>query len=390
MIIAKSNIESSSTLIDKGKLSTKLVFFVAGFGLSSWAPLVPFAKERLHADAATLGTILLFLGLGAAIGMPIAGMLSSKLGSRIVLLLGACGLILTLPLLAVISHSIILMLVLFIFGFSIGAIDVSANIHGTEVQDLAKKPLMSSFHGFYSIGGLVGVSCATFLIAMHVSIIVVTILCSVIIALCILAAFPKLLKTRPQQTQKLLVFPKGQVIIIGLLCLTIFLAEGALLDWGAILLSQVKNVQVEIAGIGYVCFALALTVSRFFGDNLVARFGEKQILLTGMILTGLGIVLIAFTESMIFVLASIILAGLAAGNVVPVLFSLAGKQRVMEVTHAISAISTLGYLGVLLGPAMIGYVAHFVGLNTSFYVLGILTLLSICLIPFTLSGNKST
>ncbi|WEH90975.1 MFS transporter (plasmid) [Acinetobacter soli] len=317
--------------------------------------------------------------------MPMASIFSNKFGCRKVTILASCGLVITLPLLAFLSTPVFFALALFFFGLSIGAIDVAANIHGTQVQTLAQTPLMSNFHGFYSIGGLVGVTFTTlFLAFIQSSVFFAALLTAFIILICmIVASFNFLPHQQPEEMPPLFVMPKGIVLIIGLLCLLVFLAEGAFLDWGAILLVQEKQVDLRIAGIGYVAFALALTISRFTGDKLVTRFGENKILFLGLFVTGIGLLLTALSSTMIFALLAISITGLAAGNLVPIIFSLTAKQTIMPVSNAISAVSFLGYLGVLLGPACIGYIAGFIGLNPTFYVLGGITIFSMMIVFFS-------
>lgn len=378
-----------STQVKQGKVASKFSFFIAGFALSSWAPLVPYAKQRLNADTQTLGTILLCLGLGAVIGMPLASVLATKVGCRKVIIISAIGLVITLPLLAYLSSLFIFACILFLFGLCIGVIDVTANIHGTQVQVLAQTPLMSSFHGFYSIGGLLGVSVITlFLAGVYNSVFAAAILSSIILIGCIFRANSNFLKKqKTTEISPLFVLPKGIVLVIGLICLVVFLAEGAYLDWGAILLVHDKNTDLSISGIGYVVFALALTVSRFTGDYLVSKIGEIRMLFIGLCLTAVGILLTAYSTNLVSVLIAIAVTGLAAGNLVPILFSLTAKQTVMPISHAISAVSFLGYLGVLLGPAMIGYIADIISLNTTFYVLGLVTMVITALVAM---GRKIT
>jgi MFS family permease len=360
--------------IGRGKLATRLAFFVAGFGLACWAPLVPFAKERIGADSAQLGTVLLCLGLGALIGMPAAGALSARIGSRIVTVAGGVGMALAMPVLALAPDAVTLGLSLLLLGLSLGAIDVGANVHGIEVQHAAGVPLMSGFHGLYSIGGFVGVSAMTAAIAFGVSIVPATIAAAGLILLCMLVATPRFFATRSQEEHPLIVVPKGIVVLIGLLALVTYLVEGAVLDWGALLLTQIKQVDVKIAGTGYTVFALAMTVARLVGDRFVARIGEKQSLIGGALLTSVGIAIVALADPLWLSLAGLAVAGFGAANVVPILFSLAGRQKVMAPTHAVAAAAALGYLGILLGPALIGYVAHAIGLVLSFMLLSILML----------------
>jgi len=348
------------------KRATQLSLFIAGFALSSWAPLVPFAQQRLGADAATLGSVLLCLGLGAVIGMPGAGGLGGGGGWEGAV--GAAGLLLAavLPLMAIASTAFTLGLCLLIFGAATGAIDVAANVHGTEVQRIARQPLMSGFHGLYSIGGLVGAAAMTAIIAAGATAAAATIAASLVIALCVLLAAPGFLTLPQAKKAPLLIVPRGIVVGIGLLAMVIFLAEGAMLDWGALLLSREKGVDQRFAGAGYSVFACAMTLIRFVGDRFVARVGERVVLIAGFLITAGGLALAAWSSNLAVVYPAIAFAGLAAGNVVPILFSLAGRQTAMPPSQAIAAASMLGYLGVLLGPAVLGYAAHAVGLVDAF------------------------
>lgn len=371
-----------------GKRSTRLAFFIAGFGLACWAPLIPFAQSRINADAATLGTLLLCLGLGAVVGMPVAGALSGKVGSRVVIICGAIGLAIALPLLAIVSTPTLIGMCLLVFGASIGGIDVAANIHGTEVQNAARIPLMSGFHGLYSIGGLAGAGGMTMLLAAGLNILVAAGLASAVIIACIARAIPGFFTRRERGTQPLLALPKGAVLVLGILALVIFLAEGAVLDWSALLLTQIKQVDVKVSGVGYAVFALTMVISRFIGDRAVSHFGERPMLIGGIVLTGVGIALTAFAQPVPVILLGLAIAGLAAGNVVPILFTLAGRQTIMPASHAIAATSILGYMGVLLGPAMIGYLANFIGLTMAFYALAVLLIVSLLLMPAVALPSK--
>lgn len=373
--------------VERGKKATKHSFFIAGFAIASWAPLVPYAQARLQADPATLGNILLCLGLGAVIGMPLARTLSGRLGARSIIVAAALSLVISLPLLAVLSHTWLLALCLLLFGAAIGAIDVAGNVHGAQVQHLADKPLMSSFHGFYSIGGLVGASGMTLGLASGLGTLTVTLLGAGIILISILCAASQFMPSHKEESHTVFIMPKGIVITIGLLVSVIFLAEGAMLDWSALLLTQTKALSLAYAGVGYAIFAITMTISRLLGERILARFGERCTLLAGMLGTGLGLMLAAFATPLWLVFVAMAVTGFAAGNLVPILFTLAARQKTMPIAHAIGAISILGYAGVLLGPALIGYLSHATGLMLAFASTGLLVLLCILAIARVLRSD---
>lgn len=377
------------TELTDAKLATRLAFFIAGFGLACWAPLVPFAQSRMQAEPALLGAVLLCLGLGALIGMPAAGGISAKAGSRMVIIMGAVGIVVALPLLALLSTPLGIGAALFLFGLSIGATDVAANIHGSEVQDRAGMPLMSGFHGFYSVGGLAGAVVMTLLIATGLHVFVASMIAIFTILICLSVIRNKFLRTVTVNDAPLFVLPKGKVIVVGLLAMVMFLAEGAMLDWGALLLIQEKSLPANIAGSGYVVFAVAMTLSRFVGDRLVSLAGERWILTLGVIFTAIGLLVISLSSSVAIVFSAIAIAGFAAGNVVPILFTRAGKQDSMAPSLAISAASMLGYLGVLMGPAAVGFIAHYTGLANAFCFLSALVMLFSLTIISIFSGKKT-
>lgn len=357
-----------------GKLATRLAFFLAGMGVSCWAPLVPYAKIKIGLNEADLGLLLLYLGIGSVIAMPLAGGMAAKFGSRRVILIAAAGIITVLPLLALASTSFCLAVALAIFGASLGAIDVAANIHGTEVEHREGVPLMSNFHGFYSIGGLAGSAAMTFLLMRQVSPLFATICASLFGLGCILVAAPRLLAAQPDHQAPFFVRPRGVVLVIGTLTFTVFLVEGAMLDWGAVLLHEARGMLASEAGIGYVLFSLAMTCGRLTGDRITSKWGGTRVLFHGAWITSAGLACIVFVPGTPLALLGFLVVGLGAANVVPVLYSATGKQTAMPKDLAISAVSIMGYSGILVGPAAIGFFAELTSLPITFGVLALLTL----------------
>jgi MFS family permease len=304
--------------------------------------------------------------------MPAAGWLAGRLGSSVVIIAGSIGLLAALPLLAVAPTSIALCAALFLFGLSLGAVDVAANVHGTEVQRRANEPLMSGFHGLYSVGGLIGAGAMTAALSSGLGVTTSTVIASVIILASIVFAASRFLATSAERSHTILTMPHGIVVLLGIMALLTFLVEGAVLDWGAILLAESKHVPVDNAGSGYAAFALAMTATRFVGDRFVGRAGNRAALALGAVLTCLGVAVVAWAENIALGLCGFGLAGIGAANIVPVLFTLAATQKVMPAGYAIAATSTLGYLGVFAGPAAIGHLASLTGLPIAFGALAVL------------------
>lgn len=351
------------------RLATRLAFLVAGFGISCWAPLVPFAKARLAVDDGVLGLLLLSLGIGSVLAMLLTGVMSARYGSRPIIIAGGLGLALVLPLLAVTSSPAALALALFAFGAALGSIDVAMNIHAVEVERAAARPLMSGFHALFSIGGFAGSALMTVLLSLQLSAFACTLICSVLILIAMVAAWPRLLRSAQVQEGPLFVLPHGSVLLLGLLGAITFLVEGAILDWGALLAIGAGLVSEAQGGAGYIVFSIAMTVGRLGGDAVVARIGDRTTLFWGSLVAITGFVVLLTAPVTAVAMAGFLLIGLGASNLVPVLFRRAARQTAMPTGLAVAAITTAGYAGVLVGPAGVGFVARVGGLPTAFWLL---------------------
>jgi MFS family permease len=351
--------------LSRAKLSTRLAFVAAGFGVACWAPLVPFAKTRCHLGDDTMGLVLLLLGAGSIVAMPLAANLSARFSSKPVVLSGGVGLALILPLLSIVSSPIALGVALFAFGASLGSLDVAMNLHAVDVERVSEKPLMSGFHALFSVGGFLGSGIVTALLSRGIALSASTILSSIVLVSLIVVALPRMLSNRERTKQPLFAIPRGVVLVIAIFAAISFLVEGALLDWSALLLVGEHLVSAAHGGLGYMIFSIAMTFSRFVGDGIVARFGNRFVLTLGGVIALLGPVAWIGLVSFVFV-------GLGAANIVPILFRLAGTQHTMPKGLAVAALTTAGYAGMLTGPAAIGFLSKGIGLHNAFWFLAAL------------------
>lgn len=366
------------------RLATRLSFLVAGFGMASWAPLVPFAKERLAVDDAVLGLLLLSLGIGSVVAMLATGILSARYGTKPIIIAGGIGLALALPLLVIAGTPVTLAMALLAFGAALGSIDVAMNIHAVEVERAAGQPLMSGFHALFSIGGFAGSAVMTALLSFHLGPLACALICSVLMLIAMALAWPRLLRRAQAQEGPLFVLPHGIVLLLALLAAVTFLIEGAMLDWGALLVIGKGLVSEAQGGIGYIVFSIAMTAGRLGGDAVVARIGDRTTLVGGSLLAVAGLAVLLLAPSAAVAIAGFLLIGLGASNLVPVLFRGAAMQTTMPTGLAVASITTAGYAGVLVGPAGIGFIAHAVGLPAAFWMLAAL----MCLV--TLSARAVT
>ena len=354
-------------------VATRLAFLVAGLGASAWAPLVPFAKLRTGLDEGGLGLLLLCLGLGSLVAMPLTGPLTARFGCRAVILSAGFVLILALPLLGLFADWRLMALALALFGAGLGILDVAMNIQAAQVEQQAGRAMMSFFHGMYSLGGIFGASGASLLIGMGLAplttALVVTGVCLILI---ILSRDGHLTRAQGHfATGPAFALPRGGVAFLGLVTGICFLAEGAVLDWSALFLMQERMAGPGLAGMGYATFAVAMTVARLTGDRLRSRLGEARLILLGGLVSALGFALALGMPQIWAALIGFFLVGLGAANIVPVLFSAAGRARSMTPHLAIAAITTMGYAGLLAGPAVLGLVARDLGLTTAFGLVGL-------------------
>nr|WP_310617997.1 MFS transporter [Pantoea cypripedii] len=353
--------------------STRTVFLINGLGMSAWAPLVPFARDRLHLTGSMLGALLLCLGIGSLAAMPITGKLVARHGCRRVMLCSTALVLLMLPLLATASQTGVMALALMLFGAGLGTLDVAMNYQAVEVEKAARRPMMSGFHAFFSLGGIIGAATVSLLMSAGLSPLAAVGVVMVVMVLLLLRSQPGMMTTRLHQPdQPWLVIPRGWVAFLGLLCFILFLAEGAVLDWGALLLLQSPEMPATWAGLGYAVFSVAMTLGRFTGDKIIQRCGRYPVMLGGALAAAAGMTLAVMIPWPGLALLAFLLVGFGLANTVPMLFNAAGNQHDMPSNLAISAMTTLGYAGILSGPALIGLISQWISLSGAFLLIALL------------------
>jgi MFS family permease len=354
------------------QMSTRIAFFIAGFGIAAWAPLVPYAKARAGLDEGTLGLLLLSLGVGSILAMPMAGILATRFGCRKVATGGTLLICAALPLLATVSSIPALIAALFLFGAGLGTVDSTVNLQAVIVERASGKTMMSGFHGMFSLGGIVGAAGVSALLGLGISPLGATLVVIVLLLAALLKAAPHLLPYGSESSGPAFAVPHGIVLFIGGMCFIVFLAEGAALDWSAVFLAQERGIDTAYAGLGYAAFALTMTVGRLTGDSIVRRLGATRVIVFGGLTAAAGLFLATFAPSWQAALVGYALLGAGCSNIVPVLYTAVGKQTVMPESVAVPAITTLGYAGILAGPAVIGFIAHGSSLSFAFGLMAVL------------------
>lgn len=373
--------------ITKAAFGTKAIFLVCGLAISSWAPMVPFAKDRLHLNDANLGLLLLVLGVGAISVMPLSGLFSNRYGSRKVIIFASFLMAVTLPLLLILKSVTWMTAALYVFGGAVGTVDVAMNAHGVQVQNIYGKSIMSSFHGLFSVGGLLGSLGLGALMKAGFEPLYAALTISTVLIVIVLSQYRSLL-TRDEEMQAIQKFSSDSnrgkdgswswlnvsVFFLGIMCFIIFLSEGAMLDWSAIFLKENRGIDPKLSGIGYAAFSIAMATMRLVGDKLVSRFNGKKVVVGGSLVAAGGIMIIVLSQSVILALPGFILLGVGAANIVPVLIGEGGRLKSVSALTAIPAITTMGYAGQLAGPALLGFIAHHFSLTTAFVLIAFLLL----------------
>ncbi|MES2312312.1 MAG: MFS transporter [Pseudomonadota bacterium] len=357
--------------------ATRLIFLTSGIGMASWAPMVPYAKARLGLDDADLGLVLLAFGGGSMVSMPLVGWLTHRYGNRKVISVAGLMLCVAIPLLAIVPNAPALAAVLLYFGAMLGAVDVAMNAHAVEVERRDGRALMSGFHGLFSIGGLAGAAIMSTLLALGLTLWASALAIALLLALIVLSQRSSLLPGVDDAAEWSAVFrlPRGLVLLLGVLCFVSFLAEGSMLDWSAVLLRDFRGFSAASAGIGYACFSVAMAAGRLAGDRVVERLGPVSAVRIGASTAAIGFLLAAMAPWPAASLSGFVLIGLGASNIVPVMFSAAGRLPGNPPAISIAAVTMLGYAGLLSGPALIGFMAHASNLPVALAVVAGLLLL---------------
>jgi len=339
---------------------------VVGFVAAAWACVVPFAKANTRLNEETLGLVLLCLGVGSLLAMPVAGALSTRFGCRAVLTAASLVACAALPLLVAVSSGQLLAVILFVFGAALGSADCVMNVQAVIVGRAGERPLLSGFHAFYSLGGLSGAASISILLMLGATPLESTLATVAVMVLAVWVAYPGLLPYGNPAEGPAFAFPRGVVFFLGALCFIVFLVEGSVLDWSAVFLTEHRRTGPGQSGFAFASFSLAMVLGRLIGDKVVANIGGRPVIAGGGLLAAGGIALATLASGREVALLGYALIGVGCSNIVPVLFTAVGRQKTMPQVVAVPAITTLGYAGILAGPAGIGFIAQHSSLSVAF------------------------
>ncbi len=364
--------------LNRGRFAVAAMFLTNGFLMGCFALQVPFLLPRHQITESTLGLMILALGLGAVTAMMFAGRVIARAGSRRAVILFAL-LVCPALILIVLSQSILFatlgMVALGAFG---GCMDVAMNANAVEVEKRMNRAIMSSSHGFWSLGGFIG-SLGGGLVIARTSPETHAIGASVLALAVVLVASRFLISEAPHPLvtagEKVRHWPRSAgIYLIGLLALFSMIPEGAAMDWGALYLTKTFDASVTASGLGFALFSGAMAAMRFIGDAVRNRFGAERTLRISALIGAAGVFGLSVAPTQGLVIACFFVAGIGIANTVPIAFSAAGNQPGISPGTGIALVTMMGYSGILLAPSAIGFAAEHVGYRITYFTVSLLLL----------------
>jgi MFS family permease len=351
------------------------IFLVNGAGMANWLTRVPAIKDTINGSKLEMSFVLLGPAIGAIISFPLTGYLLGKFGSRPLTIIMSLLTCVALAMISLGSSIPTFFIFLFLFGFCNAAMDVSMNAQAADVEAGLAKPIMSSFHGMFSVGGIIGAFLARFFAGQDIGLSVHLPSVAIVFFIAnIIAAF-YLLPTQPQASDApTFALPSKTVWIVGLVGFCALVGEGAMGDWSALYLRDTLGTTEGFATYGFAAFAIAMTIGRLVGDPLTHRFGAKNLVIAGGLLTAFGLAFGLLVNTIWSMLFGFFAVGLGLSVMFPIMVSIAAQQNPTNKGAAIASVATMGYTGFLLGPPMIGFVSHYTSLT---WGLGVVALLSL-------------
>ncbi|WP_439271964.1 MFS transporter [Pseudochrobactrum sp. HB0163] len=365
-------------------------FFANGFVTGSWALHIPLLMTRLGVSEGVFGFLILVFGLGALAAMSLCGSLLSRHGSDRVTRFFGAGVAVWLIIVAVTGSLFLVVPVLFLFGAMLGGMDVAMNSNAVAVEKALGRALMSSSHGFWSLGGFAGSGFGSFMLhyqgALSHAVVV-----SGIAGAIMLAALPRLVADRqPQNSEKIRFHLPAQPVIylIGMMALFAMVPEGAVLDWAAIYIQQAFDADLTTAGYGFAAFSATMALVRFLGDGVRNRFGAVRTFRVSVIIAAAGLLVSGLAPYAWVAILAFAVAGLGVANIVPIIFSAAGNQSGIHAGTALSLVTLMGYSGILVAPSLIGFVGGHMGFGPVYMVLALMLVVVFLLSPLTSAADQ--
>lgn len=370
-----SQIRTITTSPRNIRIANAIFFFISGFSYSAWAARIPTIKHNLHLNEAQLGAILFALPVGLMLTMPLTNYLLGKYSSRAIMLLGALSFNLMLCFVGFAAVSWQLVIILFGFGSARNLFNLSTNAQAVSVQKLYNKSIITTFHGIWSIAGFAGAALGYIMVSFNVATNWHLPIVGVSMMVLSLFAFSNTLYepvVKQQERKPVFSLPDKFLIKFSVIAFVSMACENTMYDWSGIYFEKAVHSSKPTATAAFVFYMVAMTSGRFLGDKLVTRIGIKKILFYSGILISTGLLIAVLLPYTIPAIIGFIFTGLGVSCIVPLIYSLASKSTTMSSARALASISTISYMGFLLVPPMVGFIAEAAGIRFSFAVIAMM------------------
>lgn len=362
---------------DRQRFFLNVYFFLSGICFSTWTSRIPTIKTFFDFNDAELGTVLLFMPISSLVGLPLSGWLVSRFDSRQPMTVGLIFLAISLAFIGWAPTTFLLICGVSLFAFSMRIMNIAVNTQSLTLQKKFERKINGTFHGLWSTGGIVGVGISTVFVGFHVPMVIHLSIVAILAIAAALYSYPHLLKHDKATTGNKLIIskPDPYIVYLGLLVFFAAICEGGMFDWNGVYFKEV--VHEDLFTLGYLIFMICMAVSRFASDSFMDQFGmpKTYIISATLIMTGIAMAVVFpyFWPSMI----GFCLVGLGTAAIIPMTFLLAGSSKKYSAGVTISIIATYSIVGMLIGPPMIGYVAHALSLRIAFVIFGLAGLMLI-------------
>lgn len=367
------------------RLAASLHFLTDGMIFGTWAALIPSFKAKFTLSEAGLSIALLGIAAGAILSMPLAGRAISRHGSRPNLRIFAPAFCVSLALIALAPNLVLFIAAAILFGAVKGAFNVSVNSQAIAIENRAGKPIMSTFHALWSLGGMSAAFIVGAALKVGLSPATISLGISAVLAAVVLVFAPQLLSgdaSPPSETKARFQFPDGKLLRIGIVTFLALFAEGVMMDWSVVYTRTVSGAAPWLAPIAYGIFSGCMAGGRLIGSQLISRLGPARVLALGGTFTAAGLMVMVAIRQWPATFAALALAGFGLSNIVPILFGAGGRAHEGGAGSGIATVSIMGYFGFLIGPPLIGGISHQAGLPGAFAIVVAFALF------IALSGNR--
>ena len=358
------------------RIAVSVFFFIAGISFASWASRIPDIKEKMHLSDAGLGSVLFALPIGLMIGLPLAGWAVTRFGSKNTVTIATIFYPITLIFLGLATNIWQLATGLFFFGLWGNTLNISVNTQAVNVENNYGRSIMASFHGVWSLAGFAGAGLGTFMVSAGVHPFVhFAIICAAMLLLIVLFRPYAVEKDAGHaEKQSLFVKPDRYILKLGLIAFSCMACEGTMFDWSGVYFKTVVKVPEAATTQGYVAFMCTMAIGRFTSDALLTKFGVKPVLRLNGIFIATGLMIAVLFPQIVPATIGFLLVGFGVSSVIPTVYGLAGKSKTMSPGIAIAAVSSISFLGFLMGPPLIGFIAQASSLQWSFALIALLGL----------------